>query len=76
MSDDLSAHPLHSELPSIKAFQKGQRVFVLGPHQWGFIDAILDTEDGIQYRVVYWAGPQRFQLWVYPREIATKNPNE
>jgi len=76
MSDDLTAHPLHGELPQIKAFSKGQRVFVLGPQVWGFIDAILDTEDCVQYRVVYWFGPQRYQIWTYPREIATKNPNE
>lgn len=53
------------------AFQRGDRVVVIGAdNARGRVLALLEDEDGVQYRVVYWVSEARRSEWLFAWEIA------
>lgn len=50
-------------------FALGQTVNIPEAGAKGRIDAVMDSLDGIQYRLSFWVDGQRRVEWVYPHEI-------
>lgn len=50
-------------------FQLQQRVNIPDAETTGRIDAVMDSADGIQYRVCFWKDCVRRIEWLYPSEI-------
>jgi hypothetical protein len=50
-------------------FSLGQRVRIVPIDTEAMIEAVLDSFDGVQYRVCFWHDGARRVEWIYPSEI-------
>ncbi|WP_261534729.1 hypothetical protein [Burkholderia multivorans] len=50
-------------------FILGQRVRIIPIDAEAMVEAVLDSFDGVQYRVCFWHDGARRVEWIYPSEI-------
>ena len=47
----------------------GTKVKIIDANIVGRVDAIIQERTGIQYRIKWWHGYSKSQVWCYPEEI-------
>lgn len=55
-------------------FEIGQRVLIRGSSIEADVIALIKDHDGEQYKICWWYNGNRYEVWVFSREIVAKTP--
>lgn len=54
----------------IRPIEIGSRVLIRGAEEPGIVSAVMHSQDGVLYRIVYWYGGMRREDWMYAFELS------